>query len=136
MAEQAVDRIIRDLIGTGLLATAARPCLTAKEPLLPSGEVQKWSGLLPPEASRAAVEHYVASEWALHLDDVMLRRAGWHYYFKNAPEIALRVADWMGELLAWTNETRTAELERYAHATGSRSLAGKESTRRAGMTAS
>ncbi len=135
MAEQALDRILKDLIETGQMVAAARPCRTATEPLLAPGEAQKWTGLLPPEASRAAVEHYVANEWALHLDDVMLRRAGWHYYFANANEIAQRTADWMGELLAWTEETRAAELERYARAAGIPRVAGKDSARRTGVAA-
>lgn len=32
----------------------------------------------------------------------------------DAPCIAERVADWMGELLGWSVETRAAELKRYA----------------------
>ena len=76
------------------------------------------SGILPPEFSRKTVEHYVAREWAVHLDDVMVRRTSWHYYFADAPRIAERVADWMGELLGWSVEARRAELERYARMTG------------------
>jgi glycerol-3-phosphate dehydrogenase len=64
------------------------------------------------------VEHFVGREWAVHLDDVMVRRTSWHYYFVDAPRIAERVADWMGELLGWSVETRNAELERYARMTG------------------
>ena len=72
---------------------------------------------MPPECNRRAVEHYVAKEWALHLDDVMLRRTSWHYYVADASRLAERVADWMSELLGWSAETQAAELARYARAT-------------------
>jgi glycerol-3-phosphate dehydrogenase len=81
------------------------------------------------------VEHYVTREWALHLDDIMLRRAGWHYYHQSAPMIALRVADWMGELLAWTVEEHSEELDRYARAAGVPRPTDKDSTRRTGVPA-
>jgi len=136
MAEQALDRILMELVRNGEIASAARRCRTAEEPLLAPDDIQKWSGLLPAEPSRAAVEHYVAREWSVHLDDIMLRRAGWHYYYKNAPDIARRTADWMGELLDWSEETRAAELDRYARITGSRWLAAEDSTRRTGVPAS
>jgi glycerol-3-phosphate dehydrogenase len=55
----------------------------------------------------------------VHLDDVMVRRTSWHYYFADAPRLDERVADWMGELLGWSGEERSAELERYARMTGS-----------------
>ena len=65
------------------------------------------------------MEHYVAREWAVHLDDVMLRRTSWHYYFRDAASKARQVADWMGELLGWSGEAQRAELDRYARMTGS-----------------
>lgn len=120
MAQQAVDRIIRWLGkssrtagGNGVFAE----CRTAQEPLLPAAEVAGVSGILPPELNRRAVEHYVANEWSVHLDDVMLRRTSWHYYSTEAPRLAERVADWMGELLGWSPQTRAAELERYTRLT-------------------
>jgi hypothetical protein len=54
----------------------------------------------------------------VHLEDVMLRRAGRHYYFADAPERALRVAEWMSELIGWPEPVRKAELERYSLAAG------------------
>ena len=112
MAEQTVDRIAKWLKSNGTTAQVA-PCRTAKEPLLPVDQVKDVSGILPPEFSRRAVEHYCDREWAIHLDDVMLRRTSWHYYFPKTEEKAMRVADWMGELLGWSTADREAELKHY-----------------------
>ena len=123
MGEQTVDQIVKWLHGSQGLhelhgqGKAAR-CRTAQEPLLPTADTRGVSGILPPELSRKTVEHYVGREWAVHLDDVMVRRTSWHYYFADAPRRAERVADWMGELLGWSGETRSAELARYARMTG------------------
>jgi glycerol-3-phosphate dehydrogenase len=91
-------------------------CRTAKEPLLSPAEAKGVSGILPPEFSRRIVAHYCVNEWAIHLDDIMLRRTRWHYYFPNAAEMAERVADCMRELLGWSEATRRTELERYLQA--------------------
>ena len=117
MAEQTVNQVGKWLNAAGGAKKLA-PCRTAQEPLLPASETAGVSGIVPPVMNRQAVEHYVASEWAVHLEDVMLRRAGWHYYFADASERALRVADWMGELLGWPDSVRQAELERYRQAVG------------------
>jgi glycerol-3-phosphate dehydrogenase len=113
MAEQTVDQIVKKV-----KAKAAR-CRTAQEPLLSAAETAGVSGILPPKFGRKAVEHYVGREWAVHLDDVMVRRTSWHYYFVDAPRLAERAADWMAELLGWSGEQRSAELKRYARMTGS-----------------
>jgi glycerol-3-phosphate dehydrogenase len=94
-------------------ARAFARCRTAEEPLLPTIETAGVSAILPPEFSRSPVEHYVASEWAVHLDDVMVRRTSWHYYFKDAAAKAQQVAAWMAELLGWTEAQRAAEIVRY-----------------------
>jgi glycerol-3-phosphate dehydrogenase len=107
MAEQAVTQITKSL----QLKTPS--CRTAIEPLLPENEVNGFSGILPPEFSRRAVEHYVGHEWALSLDDVMIRRTSWHYYCKDAATKAHTVAEWMSELLGWTDEKRAEELRQY-----------------------
>jgi glycerol-3-phosphate dehydrogenase len=88
------------------------PCRTAEEPLLPQNEVTGVSGILPPEFSRRTVEHFCANEWAVHLDDVMVRRTSWHYYHRDAATKAERVADWMGELLNWSAAARAEEIAR------------------------
>src|ERR1051325_2959992 len=86
---------------------------TAQEPLLPKAEAQGVSAILPPKFNRRVVEHYVAKEWALHLEDVMLRRTSWHYYCPDAASKAEQFADWMAELLGWSAETRATELATY-----------------------
>ena len=106
MAEQTVDEIAKEL---NELQGKLSPCRTAQEPLLPAAETSGVSGILPPEFGRRAVEHYVAREWAVHLDDVMVRRTSWHYYFRDAAAKAERVADWMAELLGWTAAQRATE---------------------------
>ena len=59
------------------------------------------------------VDHYCRNEWAVHLDDVMLRRAGWHYYKDDAEQIANSVAGWMAEIFLWDRPQQEAELVRY-----------------------
>jgi len=81
--------------------------------LLTAADIAGFSGILPPEFSRRAVEHYCTNEWAVHLDDVMVRRTSWRYYHRDAAQKADRVADWMAELLGWSNTTRAGEIERY-----------------------
>lgn len=110
MAEQTADLIARHL------NAKLPPCQTAKEPLLESAAAT-FSGVLPPEVSREAVEHYCGHEWAVHLDDVMVRRTGWTYYEKDSASAAEQVATWMQQCLGWDDETRTAELQRYHEAT-------------------
>ncbi len=117
MAEQTVDQIGKWLGKASPEKKLAR-CRTAQEPLLPDSDIAGVSGITPPAMNRKTVEHFVGKEWAVHLDDVMLRRAGWHYYFRDAAARAQRTADWMGELLGWSGATRSAELERYAQMTG------------------
>jgi glycerol-3-phosphate dehydrogenase len=112
MGEQTVDQIVKKLKGK------ASHCRTAEEPLLPVADTAGVSGILPPQFGRKTVEHYLAEEWAVHLDDVMVRRTSWHYYYRDAASKAQQVADWMAELLGWSGETRRAELERYARMTG------------------
>jgi glycerol-3-phosphate dehydrogenase len=115
MAEQTVDRIVK-WVNELNRSIGFRSCRTAMKALLPPSEIEGISGILPPEVSRRAVEHYAANEWAIHLDDVMLRRTRWHYYFPNAIQMAEQVADWMSEILGWPEAIRAAELQRYFHA--------------------
>ncbi len=114
MAEQTVDKIIhssKDFPASAKLSEAA--CRTAIEPLLPVSDTAGISGILPPEFSRRAIEHYVVNEWALHLDDVMVRRSRWHHYYRDAAAKAIRVADCMGEILGWSEAQRSGEIARY-----------------------
>jgi glycerol-3-phosphate dehydrogenase len=105
MAEQTVDRLVA---AAGL---SAQKCRTASEPLLEKPD--NFSGILPPEFRREVIEHYCASEWALHLDDVMIRRTSWHYYHADTNEKARQAADWMAEMLGWSEAERDGELGRY-----------------------
>ncbi len=107
MAEETVDQIVAKL---GLRVAA---CRTAAEPLLLKAETEKISAIAPPEFSRALVEHACAREWAVHLDDVMVRRTGWHYYHRDAAGKAISVADWMKQIFAWSDATHATELARY-----------------------
>lgn len=106
MAEQAVGRVCARLGGQ-------RPaCKTAQTSLLPTAN-DPFSAILPPPQTRAAVEHFCKQEWAIHLDDVMLRRSSWHYYEKSADKGAPQVAVWMAEILGWDGARMNDELARY-----------------------
>jgi glycerol-3-phosphate dehydrogenase len=107
MAEQTVDEVI---------AYTKRPagwCTTDKTPLLTNGHGPAYSGILPPDVSREAVEHYVKNEWALHLADVMIRRTSWRYYHRDHLAVAAQVAGWMAELLGWDSARREREMLAY-----------------------
>lgn len=105
MAEQAVDQIVRHL------GAPAKPCRTADEPLLPDSNAARYSGIIPPPCTREAVEHYVRHEWARRLDDLLLRRSGWHYYYRGSEQWLEQVAGWMAEACRWSPAQREAELK-------------------------
>lgn len=109
MAEQTVDQLVR------FLGAPKQPCRTATEALLPKSEAG-FSGTVPVAVSRQAVEHYVLREWAVHLDDVLIRRSGWHYYRADGTVPVTQVADWMTELCGWTPAQREQEIARYNEA--------------------
>lgn len=128
MAEQTVDKVsahLRQLNGWERTLTA---CRTATERLLPTEETMGVSGILPPELTRAAVEHYCLREWSVHLDDVMIRRTSWQHYFKNAEEKAEQVAQWMGSVLGWSESKRAEEIERYHSSIPWRAASSKQAT--------
>lgn len=105
MAEQAVDQIVKHLGAT------AQPCRTAEEPLLGAEDTNEYSGILPGACTREAVGHYVRHEWARTLEDVLIRRSGWHYYHRANDSRAEQIAGWMAEAAGWTPAQRHAELE-------------------------
>ena len=107
MAEQTVDLVEKCL---GRRHTA---CTTASTPLLEPTETDGISGIAPPPVTRMAVEHYCRREWAEHLDDVMLRRAGWHYYQRESARTAEQVVQWMAEILGWDQARQREEVARY-----------------------
>lgn len=112
MAEETVDGIV-DYIGV-----AAKKCETADRPLVAVSSVQDISGILPPEVTAAAVAHYCHQEWVRHLDDLMIRRTSWRYYYREHMEIAGRVSDWMAAELDWDANRQQQELARYRQITG------------------
>jgi glycerol-3-phosphate dehydrogenase len=57
--------------------------------------------------------HFCRNEWALHLDDIMIRRTSWHYYHRDAHVVAKQVAAWMAECLDWDAARCQLEWERY-----------------------
>jgi len=72
------------------------------------------SGILPPPVSAELVEHYCRHEWAIHLDDVMIRRTSWHYYHVDAASIAKQVVAWMAPVLGWDAARQAEELAWYS----------------------
>ena len=78
-----------------------------------STQVDGFSGILPPPVRREVVEHVCTREWAVHLDDVMIRRTSWHYYHVEAAAIGREVAGWMAEIFGWDAARREAEVARY-----------------------
>jgi len=118
MAEQTVDKVVAELEklqrSEGLQKLQEfLACRTSQEELLPESETKGISAIVPVQPDRRVVEHFCQKEWAIHLDDVMLRRSGWHYYRRDASELARRVADWMGELLGWSKEQQGEEIAAY-----------------------
>lgn len=116
IAEQTVDKLVKSLKGLNRLHSEPGRCCTAQESLLPAEEIAGISGILPSEFSRRAVEHFCAKEWAVNLEDVMVRRSRWHYYFRDAGQKAEQVAEWMAELLGWGETEKASQLENYRRA--------------------
>jgi glycerol-3-phosphate dehydrogenase len=105
MAEETVDQLVRSL------KLSPGPCRTAVEPLLPQQETV-FSSIIPAAPSLPAVQHYCRNEWAVHLDDVMLRRTSWRYGPDSAA-VARQVAGWMAETLKWDQSTTDNQIEQY-----------------------
>ncbi len=112
IAEQAVDKILKSDRRT------AAACQTADEPLLPAGDEGQFSGIIPPPFSAEAVEHYCKNEWAMTLEDVMIRRTSWHYYLSDPADAARRVASRMAESLGWDESRLENELREYLQIVG------------------
>lgn len=114
IAEQATDRILKEKAFEHSAGNKKwTECRTAKEPLLPASEIQGLSGILPPRFEKRAVAHYCTNEWALHLDDVMVRRTSWQHYLPAPAQRAEEVSRWMGDSLNWSEAARQSELESY-----------------------
>ncbi len=106
MAEQAVDAVAEEL------GIAVGPCDTAERQLLPDGPPPT-GGVLPPPVTEEVVRHCCRREWAVHLDDVMIRRTSWHYYHRDAGAIARRALGWMADELGWGADRVAHEWTRY-----------------------
>jgi len=111
MAEEAVNAAMH------YLGVSLPSCATARTPLLSADATAGVSGILPPDVAEAAVQHYCREEWATHLDDVMIRRTSWRYYYSDHMAIANTVADWMSGPLGWTDDVKRSELARYRRLT-------------------
>ncbi len=107
IGEQTVDRVVKRL------GVSVERCRTAQEPLLAAEDVKGISSIIPPEMTAPLVRHYCENEWAVHLDDVMLRRGGWHFYHTDADARAQKVAAWMADVLGWDTARAEDELTRY-----------------------
>ncbi len=117
MAQETVDAIAKYTDRNG------SSCETAKLVLVEFDESGGKSGILPPPVSRAAVEYFCRSEWARHLDDVMIRRTSWRHYHHDHLEIAARTARWMATSLAWDESEIQREIARYTELAGTLSAA-------------
>ena len=115
MAEQTVNQLVRWLKKHYGVGEIDEQCRTAEEPLLLPSETNGLSGIVPPPFNPAAVEHFCDREWSVHLEDVMLRRTGWHYYFRDARSKAEQVATWMAQNAGWTDARREEELRNYTN---------------------
>ncbi|HEY1684699.1 MAG TPA: glycerol-3-phosphate dehydrogenase/oxidase [Tepidisphaeraceae bacterium] len=109
MAEQTLDKIYR------YQEKLLQPCVTAKRPLL---EKPVFSGILPAEVSREAVEHFCKNEWVIHLTDVMIRRSSWGHYYADHAKIAEQVAGWMGDIMGWDQVQIGEEIDGYQQESG------------------
>lgn len=107
MSEQAIDRVVK------FRHHDVKSCRTAVEPLLNPAEVKGVSAVVPVEVSDVAVRYYCQNEWVCHLDDLMIRRTYWHYYYRNHEEIAKNIVGVMAEVLGWDEATTATELNAY-----------------------
>lgn len=106
IAEEVVDRAVR------YLGCRVLPCTTAVVPLLAPDAAGQASGILPPPLERHVVEEMCRHQWAVHLDDVMIRRTSWLYAEDDPAAAARQVAGWMAEILGWNEAVQQAELAR------------------------
>jgi glycerol-3-phosphate dehydrogenase len=117
MAEEAVSAIAK------YLGARCDRCRTSQTPLLDPSDTLGVSGILPPAVSAEVVQHHCRHEWARHLDDVMIRRTSWRYYYREQLDIAARAAQWMARELDWEAEQLSAEVNRYRRLVGADAIA-------------
>ncbi|HEX3601875.1 MAG TPA: glycerol-3-phosphate dehydrogenase/oxidase [Lacipirellulaceae bacterium] len=112
MAEEAVDAIAK------YVGVANQKCQTARRPLLTPSATSGISGIVPPPVSEALVKHFCRNEWALHLEDLMIRRTSWRHYRHDHLEVAASAARWMGAELSWDEARIQSEIATYRTHTG------------------
>jgi glycerol-3-phosphate dehydrogenase len=105
MAEQTVDRVGECL---GMRLQVSR---TAHVPI--PAPPDRISGVLPPALSRDVVRHCCHNEWAVHLDDLLMRRTSWSFYRRDQSTMAESACSWMAEELGWSAERKAAEMKRF-----------------------
>ncbi|MBX3433942.1 MAG: glycerol-3-phosphate dehydrogenase/oxidase [Pirellulales bacterium] len=111
MAQETLDDVSR------YLGNGQGKCRTAELPLAGDGAPPLASGILPPPIEQEVVADCCRREWAVRLDDVMIRRTSWRYYHADHQEIARQAAGWMQAELGWSDERREQELAEYLVAT-------------------
>jgi glycerol-3-phosphate dehydrogenase len=107
MAQDTVDRLVE------YLDRPVAPCRTAAEPLLAAGEAVQYNGVIPAAPGEQSVRRACSCEWAVRLEDVMIRRTSWSRYFPGDTDLAQRVAVWMASALGWDANRRQRELDEY-----------------------
>ncbi|MCA9065350.1 MAG: FAD-dependent oxidoreductase, partial [Planctomycetaceae bacterium] len=103
MAEQTIQQIAR------YRGVKRRIVSSASVPLVQGAG----SGSDPAPPTRDLVSAFCRSEWAVHLDDVLLRRTGWSSYFGADHEIVQQTAEWMSAEMGWSPDEAAAELRRF-----------------------
>jgi glycerol-3-phosphate dehydrogenase len=107
MAEHVVNRLFEHL------GRPLPPCPTALEPLIPQTDMSAGQSVLPPEPDELLVRRCCHEEWALHLEDVMVRRTSWAHYLADDGQLPRRVAQWMAGALGWSEVQMEGELRQY-----------------------
>jgi glycerol-3-phosphate dehydrogenase len=107
IAEETVDRVL------DYRSDHWKSCPTSATALLPPSVVEQCSTIIPREPIREQIVHYCQNEWAFRLEDVVVRRGGWHHYGKDRIAVARKIADWMAEELRWSEEKKSEEISRY-----------------------
>lgn len=110
IAEETVEKLVR------FLGLKGHRSSTAERPLAAASDAGRVSAIIPPEPGPELIEHYCTREWAIHLDDVMIRRTSWHHYAADRDAVADQVAGWMADVLGWNADRLAAEQARYRDA--------------------
>jgi glycerol-3-phosphate dehydrogenase len=102
MAEQTVDKVV------AAIGKNVHPCSTKTQPLLREKETVNISGVVPPSFSEELIRHFCENEWAIQVDDIMQRRAGWRFYFRDSGLLAEQTAAAMAQVVASTAKLQDA----------------------------